>query len=116
MAWIADFPDPANFYYGILGCVGAVEGGWNWSKYCNKDLDARAAKADALVKADQQKERIAEWRAIFDDVMKDAPWAPVFNEKRFTYHSARLGGDPKLYTDPIHIPIHYDYIYAKDLQ
>ena len=116
MAWIADFPDPANFYYGILGCVGAVEGGWNWSKYCNKDLDARAAKADALVKVDQQKERIAEWRAIFDDVMKDAPWAPVFNEKRFTYHSARLGGDPKLYTDPIHIPIHYDYIYAKDLQ
>ena len=39
MAWIADFPDPANFYYGILGCAGAVEGGWNWSKYCNKDLD-----------------------------------------------------------------------------
>ena len=30
MAWIADFPDPANFYYGILGCAGAVEGGWNW--------------------------------------------------------------------------------------
>src|SRR3990170_6160833 len=25
MAWIADFPDPANFYYGILGCSGAVE-------------------------------------------------------------------------------------------
>ena len=42
MAWIADFPDPANFYYGILGCAGAVEGGWNWSKYCNKELDARA--------------------------------------------------------------------------
>ncbi len=40
MAWIADFPDPANFYYGILGCAGAVEGGWNWSKYCNKELDA----------------------------------------------------------------------------
>ncbi len=53
MAWIADFPDPANFYYGILGCAGAVEGGWNWSKYCNKDLDARAEKADAMVKADE---------------------------------------------------------------
>ena len=116
MAWIADFPDPANFYYGILGCVGAVEGGWNWSKYCNKDLDARAAKADALVKADQMPERSSEWTAIFDDVMKDAPWAPVFNEKRFTYHSARLGGDPSLFTDPIHIPVNYDYIYAKDVQ
>jgi ABC-type transport system substrate-binding protein len=116
MAWIADFPDPANFYYGILGCAGAVEGGWNWSKYCNKELDTRAEKADALVKADQAGERIAEWKAIFDDVLKDAPWAPVFNEKRFTYHSARLGGDPALFTDPIHIPVNYDYIYAKDTQ
>jgi ABC-type transport system substrate-binding protein len=116
MAWIADFPDPANFYYGILGCAGAVEGGWNWSKYCNKELDARAEKADAMVKSDQAEARILEWRAIFDDVLKDAPWAPVFNEKRFTYHSARLGGDPVLFTDPIHIPVNYDYIYAKDTQ
>ena len=90
MAWIADFPDPSNFYYGILGCAGAVEGGWNWSKYCNNDLDARAAKADAMVKTSEQDARIAEWQAIFDDVLKDAPLAPVFNEKRFTYHSARI--------------------------
>lgn len=116
MAWIADFPDPANFYYGILGCAGAVEGGWNWSKYCNKALDDRAAKADAMVKDSQRDARTAEWKAIFDDVLKDAPWAPVFNEKRFTYHSARLGGDPSLFSDPIHIPINYDYIYAKDAQ
>jgi oligopeptide transport system substrate-binding protein len=116
MAWIADFPDPANFYYGILGCSGAVEGGWNWSKYCNKDLDARAGNADAMVKDDQLAERIEQWKAIFDDVLKDAPWAPVFNEKRFTYHSARLGGDPALFTDPIHIPVNYDYIFAKDAQ
>ncbi|MFN4140365.1 ABC transporter substrate-binding protein [Aestuariivirga sp.] len=116
MAWIADFPDPANFYYGILGCAGAVEGGWNWSKYCNKALDERATKADAMVKDDQKDARIAEWRAIFDDVLKDAPWAPIFNEKRFTYHSERLGGDPSLFTDPIHIPVNYDYIFAKDAQ
>jgi len=116
MAWIADFPDPANFYYGILGCAGAVEGGWNWSKYCNKELDARAGKADAMVKPDQASARIEEWKGIFDEVLKDAPWAPVFNEKRFTYHSARLGGDPALFTDPIHIPVNYDYIFAKDAQ
>ncbi|HEX2431108.1 MAG TPA: ABC transporter substrate-binding protein [Aestuariivirgaceae bacterium] len=114
MAWIADFPDPANFYYGILGCAGAIEGGWNWTKYCNKKLDSRAEKADAMVKPDQSEGRIAAWQGIFDDVLKDAPWAPVFNEKRFTYHSARLGGDPTLFTDPIHIPVNYDYIYAKD--
>ena len=116
MAWIADFPDPANFYYGILGCAGAVEGGWNWSKYCNEALDARATSADAMVKDDQKDARIGEWKAIFDDVLKDAPWAPIFNEKRFTYHSERLGGDPALFTDPIHIPVNYDYIFAKDAQ
>ncbi len=116
MAWIADFPDPANFYYGILGCAGAVEGGWNWSKYCNEALDARATNADAMVKDDQKDARVGEWKAIFDDVLKDAPWAPIFNEKRFTYHSERLGGDPSLFTDPIHIPVNYDYIFAKDAQ
>ena len=116
MAWIADFPDPANFYYGILGCAGAVEGGWNWSRYCNKALDERATKADSMVKDDQKDARVAEWKTIFDDVTKEAPWAPIFNEKRFTYHSERLGGDPALFTDPIHIPVNYDYIYAKDAQ
>jgi ABC-type transport system substrate-binding protein len=116
MAWIADFPDPANFYYGILGCAGAVEGGWNWSKYCNKELDAQAEKADAMVKADQQAARVTAWKGIFDSVLADAPWAPVFNEKRFTFHSERLGGDPSLFTDPIHIPVNYDYIFAKDAQ
>ncbi|MEZ5923118.1 MAG: ABC transporter substrate-binding protein [Hyphomicrobiaceae bacterium] len=116
MAWIADFPDPNNFYYGILGCVGAVEGGWNWSRYCNQALDDRGNAADAMVKAEQAGERIDLWKGIFDDVLKDAPWAPIFNEQRFTYHSARLGGEASLYTDPIHIPVNYDYIYAKDAQ
>ncbi len=116
MAWIADFPDPAGFYYPILGCGGAVEGGWNWARYCNKALDDRAAAADSMVKPEQIAERAKLWMGIFDDAMKDAPWAPIFNEKRFTYHSARLGGEPWLYTDPIHIPVNYDYIFAKDAQ
>jgi ABC-type transport system substrate-binding protein len=116
MAWIADFPDPANFYYGILGCGGASEGGWNWSKYCNESLDSRANEADAMVTAEQQAARAEKWQGIFLDVMKDAPWAPIFNEKRYTYHSERLGGEKALFTDPIHIPVNYDYIYAKDAQ
>ena len=62
MAWIADFPDPNNFYYGILGCAGAVEGGWNWSKYCNKALDDRAT-ADAMVKDDQKDDAHRQWKA-----------------------------------------------------
>jgi oligopeptide transport system substrate-binding protein len=116
MAWIADFPDPANFYYGILGCASVGNGGWNWAGYCNEGLDQRANEADSMVTAEQAAARTEAWKGIFNDVMKDAPWVPVFNEKRFTYHSARLGGDDKLFTDPIHIPVNYDFIFNKDAQ
>jgi peptide/nickel transport system substrate-binding protein len=113
MAWIADFPDPSNFYGPILGCDGAVEGGWNWSLYCNKKLDADAAKADSMAKPEQQAERTELWKKIFTDVMADAPWVPIFNEQRFTVRSSRMGGADILYVDPVHVPVNYDYIWIK---
>ncbi|MDR6290963.1 MULTISPECIES: ABC transporter substrate-binding protein [Inquilinus] len=116
MAWIADFPDPSNFYGPILGCGGAVPGGWNWSWYCNADLDKRAAEADSIADPAKTAEREAKWRDIFLDVMKDAPWAPIFNEQRYTIRSARMGGDDTLFVDPVHIPVNYDNVYAKDVQ
>ncbi|WP_367716103.1 ABC transporter substrate-binding protein [Nitratireductor sp. GISD-1A_MAKvit] len=116
MAWIADFPDPSNFYGPILGCDGAVPGGWNWAWYCNEDLDAMAKEADAMVAPAKAGEREAMWRDIYLKVMEDAPWAPIFNEERFTIRSERIGGDDKLFVDPVHIPVHYDEVYAKDVQ
>jgi len=114
MAWIADFPDPSNFYGPILGCGGAVPGGWNWAWYCNEELDARAAAADAMVGADQADARLEEWEAIYIAIMDEAPWAPVFNEQRFTMLSTRLGGPDEIFVDPVHIPVHYDYVYIND--
>jgi oligopeptide transport system substrate-binding protein len=116
MAWIADFPDPSNFYGPILGCAGAVPGGWNWSWYCNKDLDAKAAEADAMVDPAKKEAREAAWRDIYLKVMEDAPWAPVFNEQRFTMHSARMGGPDAIFVDPVHIPVNYEHVYATDVQ
>jgi ABC-type transport system substrate-binding protein len=116
MAWIADFPDPSNFYTAILGCGGAVDGGWNWSWYCNKDLDARADKANAMTDPAQADARATEWGKIFTDLMKDAPWAPVFNEKAITIHSKRVAGPNGIFADPIHIPVNYDEVYATDAQ
>ena len=46
MAWIADFPDPSNFYTAILGCGGAVEGLELGVR--NPDLDKRADEANAM--------------------------------------------------------------------
>lgn len=116
MAWIADYPDPSNFYGPILGCGGAVPGGWNWAKYCNEEIDALAAKADGMASTDQVEARLELWRQIYNKIMDDAPWVPVMNEVRFAMHSARIGGEDTLFADPIHIPVHYEYVYDKDVQ
>jgi oligopeptide transport system substrate-binding protein len=116
MAWIADFPDPSNFYGPILGCGGAVPGGWNWAWYCNKDLDAKAAEADSITDPAKGEERNKMWSDIYARIMEEAPWAPVFNEQRYTMRSPRMAGNDSLYVDPVHIPINYDYVYVNDVQ
>jgi ABC-type transport system substrate-binding protein len=116
MAWIADFPDPSNFYGPILGCGGAVPGGWNWAWYCNEELDALAIKADSMADPAMAEERIDLWRDIFLGVMEDAPWAPIFNEQRYTLRASRLDGPEGIFVDPVHIPVHYDYVFVKDGQ
>ncbi|MBS0122601.1 ABC transporter substrate-binding protein [Thetidibacter halocola] len=114
MAWIADFPDPSNFYGPILGCDGTVEGGWNWSKYCNEALDAMAVEADSITDPAMAGDRMAKWSDVYMGVMADAPWVPVFNEQRYTMKSARMGGADALYVDPVSIPVNYDYVYVTE--
>ena len=116
MAWIADYPDPSDFYWPILSCTGADVGGWNWAKYCNKSLDGEARKADAIVAPSKQDERNAMWSDIYAKVMKDAPWVPVFHEKHYTIRSDRMAGPDDLYADPIHIPVNYNHIWVKNAQ
>ncbi|MDH6265600.1 ABC-type transport system substrate-binding protein [Rhizobium sp. SG_E_25_P2] len=112
MAWIADFPDPSNFYGPILGCAGAVQGGWNWSWYCNADLDKRAVEADSMSDPAKAAERQKVWGKIFTDIMADAPWVPVINERRVVAKSLRMGGADNIYIDPTRV-INYDAIYVK---
>ena len=113
MAWIADFPDPSNFYGPILGCAGAGEGGWNWSKFCDPALDAKATKADSMADPAMMAERMALWSEVYMGVMEQAPWVPVFNEERYTMKSARMGGEDALFVDPVSIPVNYDYVFVK---
>jgi len=113
MAWIADFPDPSNFYGPILGCGGAGEGGWNWSKFCDAGLDAKATEADSMADPAMVADRMALWSEVYMGVMEQAPWVPVFNEERYTMKSARMGGEDALYVDPVSIPVNYDYVFVK---
>lgn len=113
MAWIADFPDPSNFYGPILGCAGAAEGGWNWSKFCDQALDAKAVEADSMSDPAKAEDRLKLWSDVYMGVMEQAPWVPVFNEERYTMKSERMGGEDALYVDPVSIPVNYDYVYVK---
>ncbi|ANT61597.1 peptide ABC transporter substrate-binding protein [Salipiger sp. CCB-MM3] len=113
MAWIADFPDPSNFYGPILGCAGAGEGGWNWSKFCDESIDAMATEADSFTDPSAP-ERLEMWSDVYMKVMEEAPWVPVFNEQRYTMKSERMGGDDALYVDPVSIPVNYDYVYVTE--
>jgi ABC-type transport system substrate-binding protein len=113
MGWLADFPDPSDFHGAILSCSSATPGGWNWSLYCNKALDAAAANADSMVKPDQRAARLAAWTNIYRGMMADAPWVPVLNEAVITARSPRMGGADVLYVDPVHYPVNYTYIWVK---
>ncbi|HEX7005314.1 MAG TPA: ABC transporter substrate-binding protein [Trueperaceae bacterium] len=115
MAWIADYPDPNNFFWPILSCAGAVPGGWNWAKYCNEEIDARASEYDTMAQPGQEQERIDLYSQMFVDIMEeDAPWIPIFNETRFTMHSDGVGGADSVFADPIHIPVNYQEVYRVD--
>ena len=101
MGWIADFPDPSDFYGPILGCGGAVAGGWNWSWYCDKSFEDRATKANAMSKPEQKD---AALQGLGADLHRHpgaaGPWAPVFNERRVVAKSKRMGGPDQIYIDP----------------
>ncbi len=113
MAWIADFPDPSDFYGPILGCGGAIQGGWNWSWFCDKSFEERALEADAMSDPKQKEERAKVWAQIFTDIQKqEAPWVPVFNERRVVAKSKRMGGPDQFYLDPTRV-IDYEAIYVK---
>lgn len=83
--------------------------------YCNEDIEAQAAEADTVVQEGQQEERLDIYRDLFVKIMEeDAPWIPVFHEKRYTLHSERIGGPETIFVDPIHIPVHYDLVRVTD--
>jgi ABC-type transport system substrate-binding protein len=113
MAWIADYPDPNNFYWPILSCAARGPGSWNWAWYCNERAERLAKAADALVRPEQAKTRAERYQAMYRLVMADAPWIPIFNERRYTMRSARLSGSVAIFVDPIHIPVHYDEVGVK---
>ena len=99
LAWTQDYPDPDDFYTPILGCGSNVPGGWNWSRYCNKTVDAKAA---GLLAVTDPAARMQGYGEVFKALMDDAVWVPVINGKYTIAHSEKLHGQPTL-THPEHL-------------
>jgi peptide/nickel transport system substrate-binding protein/oligopeptide transport system substrate-binding protein len=99
LAWTQDYPDPADFYGPILSCASAQPGGWNWSWYCNKDLDAQAAQALGTLDHDA---RMKAYQAIFQKLMDDAVWVPVYHLEQYIGHSETLHGEKSDFLHPVH--------------
>ncbi|TIV05337.1 MAG: ABC transporter substrate-binding protein, partial [Mesorhizobium sp.] len=80
--------------------------------YCNKDIDARGQAADAMPVPAKAEERNKAWAQIFTDIQtNDAPWIPVFNERRVVAKAKRMGGPDEIYIDPTRV-INYEAIYV----
>jgi ABC-type transport system substrate-binding protein len=99
LAWTQDYPDPDDFYSPILGCVSNVPGGWNWSRYCNEELDAQFQE---LLGMTNREERIEAYKPLFQALMDDAVWVPVINGEYDVAHAEKLHGQPTL-THPEHL-------------
>jgi oligopeptide transport system substrate-binding protein len=89
VGWYEDYPDPSDFFDPILSCASAVSGGANAAWYCNKDVDAKAKAARAENPGPQ---RLADYQAIQNEIMADAPWVPIFHQDWYTLVSKKVGG------------------------
>ncbi|MGH2388542.1 MAG: ABC transporter substrate-binding protein [Chloroflexota bacterium] len=97
--WLQDFPDPSDFYGPILSCAAAVQGGWNWPFFCDKKLDAMAAKLKAMP---DSAARYAGYKTLYRGVMAEAPWVPVINNVDYVMHSAHIHGNPTDFVHNVH--------------
>lgn len=88
MGWVGDNGDPDNFLNVLLGC-GAVEGGSNYSRWCDKNYEKVIEQAK--ITADQKKrtEYYTEAQKIF---AAQAPWVPLAHAKAFRAMDKRVQG------------------------
>jgi ABC-type transport system substrate-binding protein len=99
LAWTQDYPHPSDFYGPILGCDSAVEGGWNWAWYCNPELDARELEARGMSDWDAS---MKEYQEIFQILLDEAVWVPVFHLEDYNAHSDALHGRVRDFIHPVH--------------
>jgi peptide/nickel transport system substrate-binding protein len=80
--WIADSPDSATFLRALIGC----QGDFNLSGFCDPQIDAAIARAEAA-----EAEGSSAWQRIERQIAQRAPVVPLTTRRYVVVSSSRAG-------------------------
>jgi dipeptide transport system substrate-binding protein len=99
IGWFADYPDPDDFMYILLGCPDGKPNPSNYARWCNKDY------TDLVMKAKQTAD-VAERTKLYQAAQKiayqEAPWVPVAHAVNVMVASKKV---KHLTLDPLFVKI-----------
>ena len=87
--WVADFPDGSNFYNALMSCPAAVEGGQNYSFYCNQKVDDLVHQALATQDSGQVTKLYDEAGQM---MLADNPVVPLYYGSKTEVFGSDVGG------------------------
>ena len=88
MGWTGDNGDPDNFLGNLLSCAG-VEGGSNYSKWCDPEFDKLIIDAKATPDLKKRTALYEKAQAVFHTKL---PWVPLAHSKTFRAMRANVVG------------------------
>ena len=91
--WGADYPAPSTFFSTLLTCKSFAPNSPsndNQSEFCDPAVDRDVRRALALQVTDAGAAGSL-WAKIDREVMREAPWVPLFNSGRLNVVSSRVG-------------------------
>jgi ABC-type oligopeptide transport system substrate-binding subunit len=78
--WVADYPDPENFFFLLSSEMARSDGGPNTANFRNADYDALFRRMRAMENGPERLELIRRMRAI---VETERPWIELFHAEMF---------------------------------
>jgi peptide/nickel transport system substrate-binding protein len=84
--WIADYPAASNYIALFFTCGGY----YNWSGFCDRDIDARIRRALELQTIDPYLANRL-WARLDREIVDQAPFVPLFTLKSVDLVSRRVG-------------------------
>jgi len=91
--WLQDYPTPSNFFDVLLSCRSFVPrspSNLNAAEFCDRHIDAQAARASALRARDPAAAGEL-WSRVDRELADRAPWVPVYNLRTVTVLGPRVG-------------------------